>query len=86
MSTNTQVRRLPIARCTMSAATAESTPPERAQMTRPFAPTCSRTRSVASSTNDRAFQSRRHPQASRKLVRTFVPSSEWTTSGWKSMP
>ena len=52
LSTNTQVRRLPIARCTMSAATAESTPPESAQITRPFAPTCSRTRSVASSTND----------------------------------
>ena len=86
LSTNTQVRRLPIARCTISAATAESTPPESAQITRPFSPTCSRTRSVASSTNERAFQSRRHPQASRKLARTLVPSSEWTTSGWKSIP
>ncbi len=86
MSTNTQVRRSPIARCTSSAATAESTPPDSAQITRPFGPTCSRTRSVASSTKDRAFQSRRQPQASRKLTRTFVPSSEWTTSGWNSIP
>ena len=86
LSTNTQVSRLPIARWTMRAATAESTPPERAQMTRPFGPTCSRTRSVASSTNDRAFQSRRQPHTSRKFARTFEPSSVWTTSGWNSIP
>ena len=41
---------------------------------------------MASATNDRAFQSRRQPQASRKFSRTFVPSSECTTSGWKSIP
>ena len=67
LSTNTQVSRSPIARWTRSAATAESTPPERAQITRPFGPTCSRIRSVASSTKERAFQSRRQPQTSRKF-------------------
>ncbi len=86
LSTNTHVSRAPIARFTMSAATAESTPPESAQITLPFGPTCSLTRSVASSTNERAFQSRRQPVRSRKLARTLAPSSVWTTSGWNSMP
>ena len=36
VSTNTQVSCGPIAECTNAAATAESTPPDRAQMTRPL--------------------------------------------------
>ena len=41
-STKTQVSRSPIARCTRAAATAESTPPERPQIARPWSPICSR--------------------------------------------
>ncbi len=40
-STNTQVRRSPMALCMSSAATDESTPPERPRMAL-FSPTCSR--------------------------------------------
>ena len=59
--------------------------PESAQITRPF-PTRSRMRATASQANEAAFQSRRHPHTSRKFARTRVPSSLWTTSGWKSIP
>ena len=44
-STNTQVSRSPIARCTSSAATHESTPPESPQMARP-SPTWARIRAI----------------------------------------
>ena len=50
-----QVRRSPTARCTSAAATAESTPPESAQMTRPSEPVaraCASTRARISDTVD----------------------------------
>ena len=72
-STNTQVSWSPIARCTSSAATDESTPPERPQMTWP-SPTCSRMRRICSSATDAAFQSMSQPaMSSRKRVRIWVP-------------
>ena len=43
-STKTQVSRSPIARCTMAAATAESTPPDSPQMARPVSPIWARIR------------------------------------------
>ena len=56
-STNTHVSWSPTARCTSSAATEESTPPERPQMTLP-SPTCSRMRAICSSTIEAADQVR----------------------------
>ena len=52
----------------------------------PLAPPAPRICSTDSSTKEAAFQSRRQPHTSRKLASTFVPSSVWTTSGWKRMP
>ena len=86
MSTNTHLSRSPIARWTSSAVTAESTPPESAQITRPSSPTAARIFATASSTNEAAFQSRLQPQMSRKLASTVRPCSVWFTSGWKRMP
>ena len=86
LSTNTQVRRSPMARWTSRAATEESTPPDRAQMTRPFSPTWPRIFSTASSMKEAAFQSRRQPHTSRKLESTRLPSWVWTTSGWNRRP
>ena len=68
-----------------SAATAESTPPDSAQITRP-SPTWALTLATDSSMNDAVFQSRLQPQASRKLARTLRPSAVWLTSGWNWMP
>ena len=56
VSTNTQVRRAPIALCTSAAATAESTPPESPQRARP-SPTCARIAAVAVSMIDEVVQS-----------------------------
>ena len=72
-STNTQVSWSPTARCTSSAATDESTPPERPQITLP-SPTCSRMRRICSSATEAAFQPMSQPQmSSRKRVRICVP-------------
>ena len=67
-STNTQVSWSPIARCTSSAATEESTPPERPQITVP-SPTCARIRAICSSAIDAALQLRSAPQMSSRKRR-----------------
>ncbi len=85
-STNTQVSRSPSARWTISAATDESTPPDRPQIARP-SPTCSRISATCSSMIDAGDQSPSQPQTSkRKLLRMSVPCGVWTTSGWNWMP
>ena len=85
-STNTHVSRSPIARCTSSAATLESTPPESPQIARP-SPTWARIASICSSITDLGLQVRSHPHtSSRKFVRTCWPYGVWTTSGWNWIP
>ena len=59
-STKTQVSWSPIASWISTAATAESTPPDRPHITRPL-PTCSRMRAIASSRNAPIVQSPRQP-------------------------
>src|SRR5207248_1827885 len=82
----THVSWSPTARCTSVAATAESTPPERAQMTRP-PPTCARMLSVASAMNEPGVHVGVHLQTpKRKLRSTSRPLGVWTTSGWNWMP
>ena len=62
-----------MARCTSSAATDESTPPERPQMTL-ASPTCSRILRMDSSMMDSGVNVGAQPQASqRKLRRTSMP-------------
>jgi hypothetical protein len=85
-STKTHVSWSPIARWTSSAATEESTPPERPQMTF-LSPTCARMRSSCSSTMEPALHVRSHAQTSpRNVLRTSWPNGVWTTSGWYWMP
>ncbi len=85
-STNTQVSRSPIARWTISAATALSTPPERPQMAR-ASPTWARMRSTCSSMTCVAVQVGAQSQASkRNHLRRSVPKGVWTTSGWNWTP
>ena len=85
-STNTHVSWSPTARCTSSAATDESTPPDRPQMTLP-SPTCARMRAICSSTIDAADHVMSQPQTSRrKCVSTSWPYGVWTTSGWNWIP
>ena len=62
-STNTQVSRSPIARCTISAATDESTPPDSPQIARP-SPTCSRISATCSSMIEAGRPPRSQPQTS----------------------
>ena len=72
-STNTQVSWSPIARWTSTAATLESTPPDRPQITLPL-PTCARMRAICSSTIDAALQAMSQPQMSRRnVVRIVCP-------------
>ena len=72
-STNTQVSWAPIARCTSTAATLESTPPDRPQITLPV-PTCERMRAICSSTIEAALQAMSQPQMSRRnVVRIVCP-------------
>ena len=78
------VRRFPIARCTSTAATVESTPPLSAQIAHLF-PTFSRIAAVVSSINaaplhfGSALQTR-----NRKFRSSSVPRSVCFTSGWNS--
>ena len=79
--TKTQVSLSPMARCMSEAATAESTPPDRAHMTLP-SPTCRRMDSTDSATKLPGVQPPEHPHTSiRKLRMIRPPSSVWTTSG-----
>ena len=80
-STYTQVSRSPMARCTIAAATAESTPPDSAQIARP-SPICSRMASTCSSTMLTIVQVGRQPAMSRrKCSSTCWPCSVCSTSG-----
>ena len=72
-STNTHVSWSPIARCTSSAATLESTPPESPQITRP-SPTWARIAATCSSMIDSGLHVRAQPQiSSRNVVSTCWP-------------
>jgi hypothetical protein len=85
-STNTHVSWSPIARWTSRAATDESTPPLRPQITLP-SPTWARIRAICSWTIDAADHVDSHPQTSpRKVLRMSCPNGVWTTSGWNWMP
>ena len=86
LSTKMQVSWSPTAACTSAAATAESTPPESAQITWPL-PTCSRVVRIDSSTKLAAVQSPEQPATSkRKLRSSWLPCGVCTTSGWNWMP
>ena len=76
-----QVNWLPMALCTSMAATDESTPPERPQMTWPL-PTFSRIEATVVSMKCAGVQSPRAPQMSRKFPMSCGPSGVWCTSGW----
>ncbi len=69
VSTNTQVSWSPIARCTSAAATAESTPPDRPQMTR-SPPTWARTSATASSMMFVFVHVGRHAHTSKRNARS----------------
>ena len=85
-STNTQVSRSPIARCTRAAATAESTPPESPQMAR-RSPIWVRIASICSSTMLTIVQVGRQPAiSSRKWLSTCWPCSVCITSGCHCTP
>ena len=89
-----QVSRSPTARWTRAAATAESTPPDSAQMTFPSEPTArawSSTRVRISATVDSmkfaGVQVARAPAIPMtKFRRMSRPRGVWTTSGWNWIP
>ena len=70
-----------MALCTSMAATEESTPPERPQMTWPL-PTFSRIAATVVSMKCAGVQSPRAPQMLRKIPISCGPSGVWCTSGW----
>ena len=81
-----QVSCSPIASWISTAATAESTPPESPQITRPL-PTWSRMRAIASSLNCAIVQSPGRPATLwTKFARSLAPSGVCTTSGWNIRP
>ena len=81
-----QVSWSPMARCTSVAATAESTPPDSAQMTCP-SPTRSRISATLLSMKFGGVQVWRAPAISTtKLRSTSRPIGVCTTSGWNWMP
>ncbi len=86
VSTKTAVSWSPTALWTRAAATAESTPPERAHSTRPE-PTCARTASTCDAITEACVHDGRHPQTSNRnrLSRSW-PRSVCTTSGWNWTP
>ena len=76
-----------MARCTIAAATAESTPPERPQMAWPRSPIWVRIASICSSTMLTMVQVGRQPAMwSRKCSSTFCPCSVCITSGCHCTP
>ncbi len=70
-----------MARCTIAAATAESTPPDSPQIAPP-SPTCARIRSTCSSMMLPMVQAGRQPASSRNRRSTAIPCSVCITSGW----
>ena len=86
LSTKTQVSLSPTARSMMAAATAESTPPERPQMTFSL-PSWARIFSTSWPTKFSIVQLGSALQMpNTKLRRTSLPRSLWWTSGWNWMP
>ena len=89
-----QVSRSPTARWTSAAATAESTPPDSAQITSPSEPVAAAWRSTRSrmpatvvSMKLAAVQVGSMPAIpTTKLRSTSRPRGVWTTSGWNWMP
>ena len=76
-----------MARCSSSAATELSTPPERPQMTRPWSPTLARMASSASCTKPFIVQLPLTLQSlKRKECSMRLPSGVCTTSGWNCTP
>ncbi len=85
-STKMHVSRSPMARCTSTAATEESTPPDSPQIAAP-SPTCARTRSTVSSMNAPAVHVGRTPHTEkRKFDRISSPRRVCATSGWNWTP
>ena len=81
VSTYTHVRLAPIARCTSAAATAESTPPDNAQIAR-SSPTWARTAAICESAIDDIVQFGAMPARScKKWRKSCCPCSVCTTSG-----
>ena len=79
--TKMQVNWLPMARCTSTAATDESTPPDSPQMTCPL-PTFSRMAATVDSMKCAGVQSPRAAQIlNRKFLISCGPSGVWCTSG-----
>ena len=76
-----------MARCSRSAATELSTPPDRPQMTRPSAPTCLRMLSTASSMKPFIVHDPETLQSLKRKARSMaLPCGVWTTSGWNWKP
>ena len=81
-STNTQVSCLPTARASSTAATDESTPPERAHSTRP-PPTRARRAATVSSTKESIFHVPLQPHTLyTKFESMRAPCCVCSTSGW----
>ena len=88
------VSRSPTARWTSAAATAESTPPDRAQMTCPSEPVAAACRSTRSRMPATVVSMKLAGgprlgdagDATTKLRRMSRPRGVWTTSGWNWMP
>ena len=81
-----QVSCLPMALCTMTAATEESTPPLRAQSTF-LSPAFALISATLRSTKDFMDQSPFRPQiANKKLLIIFLPKGVCSTSGWNCTP
>ena len=77
-----QVSWLPTALATITAATEESTPPDRPQSTR-LSPICSRMAATEVSTKESIRQSPAQPQISnRKFFSICAPFTVCSTSGW----
>ena len=86
VSTKTQVSWSPIASCSSTATTDESTPPESPQITRPL-PTCVRMAAMALARNDAIDQEPSQPATRRaKFSSNAAPCGVCTTSGWNWMP
>ena len=86
LSTNTQCKFSPIARCKSNATTEESTPPDKPKITS-SSPTCSLMRATASSIIFSAVHFVSQPQIfTTKLVNNSKPFLVWVTSGWNCTP
>ena len=86
VSTKTQVSCSPIASWINTAATDESTPPDRPQMTRPL-PTWARIFSTISWRKEAMVQSPESPAIRWVKLRSIrAPRGVWATSGWNWMP